>query len=161
TTERHLRQVQPGHADVGGVRPLRRRQRAVLKGGQKRVVARPADRPPRLPALRSRNAPIPPVGFRHPSPSQRAKGFPERQGTSLPGSAQSREPVAALVRPFRQGRTGRRTMLYYPKIPGSKGCPSGRCIAFEKYDGTHLYWERAAGGWVRFGSRRDAFAWTD
>ena len=30
-------------------------------------------------------------------------------------------------------------MLYYPKIPGSRNCPDGRCIAFEKYDGTNLH----------------------
>jgi hypothetical protein len=44
-------------------------------------------------------------------------------------------------------------MLYYPKIPGSRGCPAGRCLAFEKYDGTNLHWD-----WDReFGTRRDQF----
>ena len=27
-------------------------------------------------------------------------------------------------------------MLHYPKIPGSRNTPDGRCVAFEKYDGT-------------------------
>lgn len=49
-------------------------------------------------------------------------------------------------------------MLHYPKIPGSRGCPSGRCLAFEKYDGTNLHfdWDRDF-GWHAFGTRRDAF----
>jgi hypothetical protein len=49
-------------------------------------------------------------------------------------------------------------MLYYPKIPGSRNCPDGQCIAFEKYDGTNLYfdWERDF-GWHAFGTRRDVF----
>src|SRR5580704_5591419 len=51
---------------------------------------------------------------------------------------------------------GPRAMLHYPKIPGSRNCPSGPCIAFEKYDGTNLHWD-----WDRdfsfhaFGTRRD------
>jgi hypothetical protein len=32
-------------------------------------------------------------------------------------------------------------MLYYPKIPGSRNWPGGRCVAFEKYDGTNLHWD--------------------
>ena len=49
-------------------------------------------------------------------------------------------------------------MLHYPKIPGSGGCPTGRCIAFEKYDGTNLHWEwDRAFGWHAFGTRRDQF----
>src|SRR6185436_13232387 len=32
------------------------------------------------------------------------------------------------------------TMLHYPKIPGSKDAPDGRCVAFEKLDGTNLHW---------------------
>src|SRR4051812_33479077 len=32
-------------------------------------------------------------------------------------------------------------MLHYPKIPGSRDCPGGRCLAFEKYDGTNLHWD--------------------
>jgi hypothetical protein len=48
--------------------------------------------------------------------------------------------------------------LHYPKIPGSKECPGGKCIAFEKYDGTnmHFAWERDF-GWHAFGTRRDEF----
>lgn len=50
-------------------------------------------------------------------------------------------------------------MLHYPKIPDSRDCPGGRCIAFEKYDGTnfHFDWRRGI-GWHSFGTRRDAFA---
>jgi hypothetical protein len=49
-------------------------------------------------------------------------------------------------------------MLYYPKIPGSRGAPSGRCIAFEKYDGTNLHWDwDPEFGWHGFGTRRDEF----
>ncbi|HEY1068084.1 MAG TPA: RNA ligase family protein [Pirellulales bacterium] len=49
-------------------------------------------------------------------------------------------------------------MLYYPKIPGSKNAPRGRCWAFEKYDGTNLHftWDREI-GWHAFGTRRDEF----
>ena len=50
-------------------------------------------------------------------------------------------------------------MLYYPKIPGSRHCPDGRCIAFEKYDGTNLHWDwHRDFGWHTFGTRRDEFA---
>ena len=49
-------------------------------------------------------------------------------------------------------------MLHYPKIPGSRGCPTGRCVAFEKIDGTNLHWEWDRDfGWHAFGTRRDAF----
>ena len=49
-------------------------------------------------------------------------------------------------------------MLHYPKMPGSQNAPSGKCWAFEKYDGTNLHfeWERDF-GWHAFGARRDAF----
>jgi RNA ligase len=52
-------------------------------------------------------------------------------------------------------------MLYYPKIPGSRNCPDGQCIAFEKYDGTNLHfdWDRDF-GWHAFGTRRDVFSLT-
>ena len=50
-------------------------------------------------------------------------------------------------------------MLYYPKIPGSSHCPDGRCVAFEKYDGTNLHWVwNRDFGWHTFGTRRDEFA---
>lgn len=51
-----------------------------------------------------------------------------------------------------------RIKLAYPKIPGSKHSPAGRCVAFEKYDGTnfHWVWEREL-GWYAFGMRRSQF----
>jgi hypothetical protein len=49
-------------------------------------------------------------------------------------------------------------MLHYPKIPGSRNAPDGRCIAFEKYDGTNSHWEWDRDfGWHSFGTRRDVF----
>jgi hypothetical protein len=49
-------------------------------------------------------------------------------------------------------------MLHYPKIPGSRNAPGGRCIAFEKYDGTNLHWDWGRDfGWHAFGTRRDVF----
>jgi hypothetical protein len=52
-------------------------------------------------------------------------------------------------------------MLHYPKIPGSRNCPDGRCVAFEKYDGTNLHWEWDRDfGWHSFGTRRDEFSLT-
>jgi hypothetical protein len=51
-----------------------------------------------------------------------------------------------------------RVKLAYPKIPGSKNSPTGKCIAFEKYDGTNLHWIwEAELGWYGFGTRRDRF----
>ena len=53
-------------------------------------------------------------------------------------------------------------MLHYPKIPGSRNTPTGRCVAFEKYDGTNLHWcwDRDF-GWHAFGTRRDEFNLTE
>jgi hypothetical protein len=49
-------------------------------------------------------------------------------------------------------------MLHYPKIPDSRNCPDGKCIAFEKYDGTNLHWDWERDfGWHAFGTRRDVF----
>src|SRR5438270_9547832 len=49
-------------------------------------------------------------------------------------------------------------MLHYPKIPGSRDVPEGRCIAFEKYDGTNVHWEWDRDfGWHSFGPRRAEF----
>jgi len=49
-------------------------------------------------------------------------------------------------------------MLHYPKMPGSRDCPDGPCVAFEKYDGTNLHWEwERHFGWHSFGARRDEF----
>lgn len=53
-------------------------------------------------------------------------------------------------------------MLYYPKMPDSKNAPDGRCVAFEKYDGTNLHWDWDRDfGWHSFGTRRDEFNWTE
>lgn len=53
-------------------------------------------------------------------------------------------------------------MLYYPKMPDSRNAPSGRCLAFEKYDGTNLHFDWDADfGWHSFGTRRDEFALSD
>lgn len=51
-----------------------------------------------------------------------------------------------------------RISLAYPKIPDSRNAPLGKCIAFEKYDGTNLHWvwEREL-GWYAFGTRRNRF----
>lgn len=49
-------------------------------------------------------------------------------------------------------------MLHYPKMPGSRAAPDGRCVAFEKYDGTNLHWDWDRDfGWHAFGTRRDEF----
>jgi hypothetical protein len=49
-------------------------------------------------------------------------------------------------------------LLHYPKVPGSRGCPAGRCVAFEKYDGTNLHWDWDRDfAWHAFGTRRDQF----
>jgi hypothetical protein len=53
-------------------------------------------------------------------------------------------------------------MLHYPKIPDTRNCPAGRCVAFEKYDGTNLHFDFDGDfGWHAFGTRRDAFNLTD
>jgi hypothetical protein len=53
-------------------------------------------------------------------------------------------------------------VLHYPKIPGSRNAPGGRCIAFEKYDGTNLHWDWDRDfGWHSFGTRRDEFNLTE
>jgi hypothetical protein len=49
-------------------------------------------------------------------------------------------------------------MLRYPKIPSTEGCPGGRCLAFDKIDGTNLHWSWDRDfGWHAFGTRRDEF----
>lgn len=49
-------------------------------------------------------------------------------------------------------------MLYYPKIPSAAGCAGGRCVAFDKIDGTNLHWDWDRDfGWHAFGTRRDQF----
>jgi hypothetical protein len=53
-------------------------------------------------------------------------------------------------------------VFHYPKIPGSRNAPDGRCVAFEKHDGTNLHWDWDRDfGWHAFGTRRDAFHLTD
>lgn len=48
-------------------------------------------------------------------------------------------------------------MLHYPKIRGTRDCPSGRCTAFEKYDGANLHFSwNGSSGWYEFGTRRDS-----
>ncbi len=51
-----------------------------------------------------------------------------------------------------------RVKLAYPKIPGSADAPSGRCVAFEKYDGTNMHWiwDHEL-GWYAFGMRRNRY----
>jgi hypothetical protein len=52
-------------------------------------------------------------------------------------------------------------MLHYHKIPGSKDAPDGRCVAFDKLDGTNLHWSWDRDfGWHAFGTRRDEFQFT-
>lgn len=48
--------------------------------------------------------------------------------------------------------------LHYPKIRDSRDFPLGKCIAFEKVDGTNLHfnWQRGD-GWTFMGTRRDEF----
>ncbi len=49
-------------------------------------------------------------------------------------------------------------MLHYPKMRGAGDAPDGRCVAFEKYDGTNLHWDWDRDfGWHAFGTRRDEF----
>jgi hypothetical protein len=49
-------------------------------------------------------------------------------------------------------------MLHYPKMRGARDAPGGRCVAFEKYDGTNMHWDWDRDfGWHAFGTRRDEF----
>jgi hypothetical protein len=42
----------------------------------------------------------------------------------------------------------------YPKTPGPSGAKLEKCVAFEKLDGTNLFWEwRREFGWTDFGTR--------
>lgn len=48
--------------------------------------------------------------------------------------------------------------LIYPKIPENSDKFHGKCIAFEKYDGTNLHWKwDPEEGWLGFGTRRTHF----
>ncbi len=49
--------------------------------------------------------------------------------------------------------------LVYPKIPENSDKFHGKCIAFEKYDGTNLHWKwNLQDGWHLFGTRRTQFS---
>ncbi len=51
--------------------------------------------------------------------------------------------------------------LVYPKIPENSNKFFGKCIAFEKYDGTNLHWKwDPQYGWLGFGTRRTHFSLT-
>lgn len=48
--------------------------------------------------------------------------------------------------------------LVYPKIPENSDKFHGKCIAFEKYDGTNMHWNWSCkDGWGSFGTRRTEF----
>lgn len=48
--------------------------------------------------------------------------------------------------------------LVYPKIPENSDKFHGKCIAFEKYDGTNMHWTwDINNGWHLFGTRRTEF----
>jgi RNA ligase len=48
--------------------------------------------------------------------------------------------------------------LIYPKIPENTNGFLGKCVAFEKYDGTNLHWcWDKESGWTKFGTRRTQF----
>lgn len=48
--------------------------------------------------------------------------------------------------------------LIYPKIPENSDKFQGKCIAFEKYDGTNMHWVWSLDqGWCKFGTRRTQF----
>lgn len=51
--------------------------------------------------------------------------------------------------------------LVYPKIPENSDKFHGKCMAFEKYDGTNLHWKwDPQEGWLGFGTRRTHFSLT-
>ncbi len=51
-------------------------------------------------------------------------------------------------------------MLRYPKMPGPAGAQLGPCVAFEKLDGTNVFWEWVARRWTSFGLRSGGYLWT-
>lgn len=52
--------------------------------------------------------------------------------------------------------------LVYPKIPENSNKFLGKCIAFEKLDGTNMHWIRTPDvGWNLFGTRRTQFTLDD
>lgn len=50
-------------------------------------------------------------------------------------------------------------MTRYPKMPGPAGAQLGPCVAFEKLDGTNVFWEWSAGRWTNFGLRSGGYPW--
>lgn len=49
--------------------------------------------------------------------------------------------------------------LAYPKIPDTTRCPLKKCIAFEKIDGSNLFWKwNNKNGWYQFGTRRNSYS---
>lgn len=49
-------------------------------------------------------------------------------------------------------------MFRYPKMPGPAGAKLDKCLAFEKLDGTNLFWEwDREFGWTNFGTRSAAY----
>lgn len=50
--------------------------------------------------------------------------------------------------------------MRYPKMPGPGGAQLGPCVAFEKLDGTNVFWEWNAGRWATFGLRSGGYPWT-
>jgi hypothetical protein len=76
----------------------------------------------------------------------------------LPGGIVHPIDPTALTTTDWVGQGRRRIMPHRPKILGSRRCPGGRCVAFEKHDGTNLHWEwDREFGWHSFGTRRDEF----
>jgi hypothetical protein len=49
-------------------------------------------------------------------------------------------------------------MFRYPKMPGPAGAKLDKCVAFEKLDGTNLFWEwHREFGWTDFGTRSASY----
>jgi hypothetical protein len=52
--------------------------------------------------------------------------------------------------------------LAYPKIPENSQKILGKCVAFEKYDGTNMHWcWNITDGWHKFGTRRTEFTFNE
>jgi hypothetical protein len=50
-------------------------------------------------------------------------------------------------------------MFHYPKMPGPAGGKIEKCVAFEKLDGTNLFWEwHREFGWTDFGTRSATYS---
>ena len=48
--------------------------------------------------------------------------------------------------------------MRYPKMPGPSGAKLDKCVAFEKLDGTNLFWEwHREFGWTDFGTRSASY----